>query len=226
MPHVEQPVAKIDAHITQTGLRARGWSTSMINVLLGDPDKTTNNPRHKSAPPCTLYLLDRVLALEKTTEFIDLSLLYQRRKLYADKAVVTKTSFLVAWTINLKLHLPKISSKNLINQAIDTYNDHNSEYGRYASMSCDTEFLNRITVNYLRHAMTRYEDYLYQMRGKTGVTLGYLILKYKVLRLISETYPSLTKECKSQWNQYIPSEDIPLDIEYDLAISKLKVLEL
>jgi hypothetical protein len=48
--------------ITPTGLRAEGWTDTLISKFLGDPDVLTKNPHYKSAAPMRLYYRSRVEA--------------------------------------------------------------------------------------------------------------------------------------------------------------------
>ena len=47
----------------------RGWAPSLIDRLLGPPDRTAPNPHYRSAAPMKLRRLDRVEAAEATPEF-------------------------------------------------------------------------------------------------------------------------------------------------------------
>jgi len=64
--------------------------------------------------------------------------------------------------------------------------------------SCDVEFLHRITVNFLRHQGTSYEEKLDEIFGKTGVNAAYIAIKKKVLEAIAKEYLFLAEECKRQ----------------------------
>ena len=58
-------------YITPTGLRGkRGWTDTMIKILLGTPDKTAQNPHYRRAPEMKLYLLDRVIEAEESDDFV------------------------------------------------------------------------------------------------------------------------------------------------------------
>jgi hypothetical protein len=50
-------------------LRARGWGPTMVERLLGQPDRLVPNPRYRSAAPMRLYAVERVEAAEATPEF-------------------------------------------------------------------------------------------------------------------------------------------------------------
>ncbi|UJA07533.1 hypothetical protein HGI09_49770 [Streptomyces collinus] len=57
------------AHVSLTGLRARGWSAGLVRRLLGEPDLLRVNRYSVSAPPTRLYRLERVEAAEESPGF-------------------------------------------------------------------------------------------------------------------------------------------------------------
>lgn len=57
-------------YVSLAGLRLRGWTTgSMVQRLLGAPDRLSVDPRARAAPPVRLYRLERVVAAERSHEF-------------------------------------------------------------------------------------------------------------------------------------------------------------
>ena len=64
------PVNHKRQQITQSTLRARGWTMAMIRDVLGTPDREVPNPRYaRAGAPMKLYYLERVIAAEATEEF-------------------------------------------------------------------------------------------------------------------------------------------------------------
>jgi hypothetical protein len=51
-------------------LRERGWTDTLIQRFLPDPDETRTNPHYRSGPRMKLYALGRVLGIESSTEFV------------------------------------------------------------------------------------------------------------------------------------------------------------
>jgi hypothetical protein len=49
----------------------RGWTRSMVDDLLGEPDEWRDNPKYRSAAPMRLYLYRRVVEMEATAEFAE-----------------------------------------------------------------------------------------------------------------------------------------------------------
>jgi hypothetical protein len=83
-------------------------------------------------------------------------------------------------------------------EAMANYNELHFNHGKWASSRDDQDFLDRITVNYLRHGMTNYEDLLAATFGCVGTGDAYSIIKGRVFDAIASAYPSLGKECLRQ----------------------------
>ena len=62
----------------------------------------------------------------------------------------------------------------------------------------DKEFLNRITVNYIRHNLTTYEKIIDTMYSKVGKQKAYNMLNKKVFEEIANVYPDYKEECDRQ----------------------------
>jgi hypothetical protein len=95
---------------------------------------------------------------------------------------------------DLVIEVPQMSPEKLREDAIVAY----FGFGKTGFRSDDEDFLCRITVNYVRHQMTNYEDSLRKIAGKVGTKEAYLHLKSKVLDAIAEAYPELAAECVRQ----------------------------
>ena len=51
-------------------LKVRGWSSNMIQSMLGVPDSTASNPHFRTGRPMRLYSIQRVLEAERQAEFV------------------------------------------------------------------------------------------------------------------------------------------------------------
>jgi hypothetical protein len=186
-------------------LKKRGWTDALIRKFLQPPDQTTKNPRYSSKAPMKLYLLTRVVRVERTRAFKqELAKVPERRK-RAEKSTATKRAKIQAFIDSLAIHLPSLSAEQLKRAAIDHYNLRGSglsvtraESWRPASDHSDAAFLNRICVNFLRHVCTPYEAHLGAIAGATGVHEGYPRIKKKVLEAIALSFPWLEAECRLQ----------------------------
>ena len=73
--------------VSVAGLKARGWTDSLIKTFLGEADKLARNPHYTWAgAPMRLYLLERVEAVERTPAFLE------RRTKLAERAAQRKAS--------------------------------------------------------------------------------------------------------------------------------------
>lgn len=192
---------KREEFITKTILKERGWNDFLINKYLKKPDKEVINPHYKCAPPMKLYLLKKVKLKEKNKGFIDY---IEKNKIKREnlkngrlKAKETKTKKLLDYVNGIVIDIPTMQKQNLYNKAIRHYNNLWNNRGQYDKIiyqnaeSLDDDFLNRITINMLRHECTNYEEELYNIFGRVGINERYNLLKDKVNNKILEVYPFL-----------------------------------
>jgi hypothetical protein len=142
-----------------------------------------------------------VLECESTAEFQAWRTGAEVRKDGAAQAVTTKTRKLLAYVEQVKIVVPIVEEEMLLAAAIDSYNAwtrNNSRDFVSDDASSDPEFLERITVNYLRHELTCYEDQLSELYGRVGIEAALDALREKIYDAISEAHPHLTDECDRQ----------------------------
>lgn len=191
---------EIPKMLTKTDIKQRGWNDLLINSLLGKPDKTKRNPHYRSATPMSLYLEERVNEAEKTEDFINHIANRESRVAAAQKAVATKTSNIIDYVNNLEISIPYIIPDLLTKKACRHYEELWAERGESRSaVGGDIVFINRITVNYLRHECSNYEYELAAIYKKTGKGKAYDLLKSRILDAIAEKYPELKAECINQY---------------------------
>ena len=95
---------------------------------------------------------------------------------------------------NLEIVIPVMSLEELTLQAIEHYNDLweiRGNYEKHATIDSDRQFLNRITMNMLRHQQEHYELELEILFGKVGKDEAYIALKTKINKEILKIYPTL-----------------------------------
>lgn len=206
-PKPKQPPKHVE-RLTTTALKARGWTDSLIKRFLTEPDATAVNPHYKSGPPMRLYLLTRVQAVESSAEYQEASAKNAGLRSGARKAVESKLD-------RMRQHLeaveppqlPTLTDVELQAEAIDHYNDRQAERSwlrggmgefRPADDSSDPAFLARITVNFVRHQLSRYEAELDAVAGKTGAVMARPKIRSLILKAIADAYPWLADECKRQ----------------------------
>ena len=184
--------------MNKTNLKKRGWTATQITWFLGAPDWTTTNPMYRTAAPVCHYDDARVAAVEASAEFLQARMQGKCRREGAAKAVVTKRQMVQDYVDALEVAVPEMDEDELCRRACESYNDYNNRSDCYASPDSDPKFLERITVNYLRHRLSCYEEALDKITGKVGAAKAYLAVKDKVLDAISDTYPDLDDECIRQ----------------------------
>jgi hypothetical protein len=183
--------------LTKAKLKERGWTDSLIKQFLPLPDKTKMNLHHKSGPPVCLYRQERVTMVESSEEFVTAAAATAARRRSAQNAVETKRAKTVAYVSSVKIEVPKMENDLLVKRACEHFNlKQDRERGAYSDS--DPLFLSRISVNYLRHQMTAYEDHLRETAAQVGAREAYLDIKVKVLNAIGAAYPFLNAECKRQ----------------------------
>lgn len=181
--------------ITQSTILTRpGWSKTILANLLGEPDKRRKQ-LGRSNYLC-LYLLERVEAAEKSEQFLNVQTALSNRKLSAEKAVKTKIAKLMNAVSLMKICVNKIEDVEL--QAIEAYNAIQRDEDCRATTNSEMTFLNRITVNFIRHELTEYDRSLEEIAGKTGVTIAVDAIRNKVYSAIADTYPEYEEECSRQ----------------------------
>jgi hypothetical protein len=80
-----------------------------------------------------------------------------------------------------------------------TYND--AHEWEWASANDDPAFLERITVNFIRHKLTRYDHELERLAGKVGVRRAVRVIRRRVYEAIAQAYPQYAAECRRQWRR-------------------------
>jgi hypothetical protein len=159
---------------TKTELISRGWTSRSIELFLGEPDELRRNPKYKSAAPMRLYATARVEKIENSAKYKKHLEASKCRKIAAQKAVKTKREQLTEWAKNWRPTV-HVEAKKLLDEAIESYNygiifRANSER---ASRSSSPLFLQRITMNYLRHECSDYEAALAEIKGRVGTSDAY-----------------------------------------------------
>jgi hypothetical protein len=199
-----------DSLITKTGLKARGWTDSMVERFMPVPDETRENPHYRCASPMKLYCLKRVARVEKTKGFLAAVEKAKKRQQVAALVVEKNREKTGDYVRQVEIVVPKFSQVSLLDKAIWHFNKRlaerefeGREFGEPASRKSDSQFLLRIAVNYLRHQMTDYESHLGQVAGRVGVGEAYYGIKKKVLEAIAAEYPWLAGECDRQWQEAV-----------------------
>lgn len=190
---------------SKAALKARGWTEKTITTFLGNPDREAKNPVFRSAAPVKLYLLSRVKAAERSPEYLAFVAKNAGRRSGAKKAVETKRERLLKELAGWQIALRTKPYGAVVDAAIQSYNEFHEDlyYDRGhgyepAARDSSPEFLQRITVNHLRHNLSNYDARLDALFGKVGKQEAYRLLNAKIYAKIAEEYPLLRDECERQ----------------------------
>lgn len=197
-------------------LRERGWTDALIARHLGEPDELAPNPHYRSGPPRKLYSIARVEAAEASPGFAADRETATRRRESGRKATATKRAAMLAHLARVAVSVPVLDREELVQQACQHYNRHKEDiaidraergqetYWSPATVDSSPGFLDRICTNFLRHALSSFEDELAAVAGRVGVADAYKEITRKVLDVIAAAYPHLAAECERQFRAKFP----------------------
>jgi hypothetical protein len=190
----------MDGMVTMPQLKERGWTRTMVRDLLGAPDDHRANPRYRSAAPMGLWAPERVAAAEAEPTFAQRQASSRRRSAVSAGAAARKRQDLLAQAARVPVRVPLIDRERLTRRTCASYNAlHGWRIGRIpATPDSDPRFLERITVNYLRHELSGYEGRLAGLFRKVGRAEAEAVIRERVYGAISEAYPELAAECARQ----------------------------
>ncbi len=193
-----EPEWKPDCY-TLTQLKERGWTPALIDRHLGEPDKTKRNPFSKRNPPMRLWLMTRVEEAET------LHGIRPREKSPARSAAMKASAQKRAEEMlreieALPIEVPDLEPEELLKRAVTHYNERRRWDDAPATTGSDPDFLARIQINYLRHAMTDYDTLLDERAGKVGIRMGgHARIFRRVMDAIQARYPHLWQACETQY---------------------------
>lgn len=188
----------MESMLTKTQLTSRGWTDSLMRRLLGDPDQTKPNPHRRSGPPMRLFAEDRVAAAETLPEFQARLKAKASRSEGARKAVQTRRNNDLAWCEAVRFTIRRLPIEKVRRDAVRAYEHSGIERFGVRDAGDGQDFLDRITVNYIRHHLTDYDVAIDGMRGRMSQADIYTAMKNRVLAAIADAYPSLAAECQRQ----------------------------
>ena len=191
--------------LTMAQLKARGWTPTLVKKFLGSPDATKPNPHYRSAAPMQLYSLARVEVVEQEDTWKQAATSAAARSTVGKTVATRKAAELVAQAEQLAVTVIRLPLDKLLKNAIDSYNAFHEELlwerghdYEPATEQSDPAFLDRITVNYIRHNLTEYDSHLEELAGRIGVREAGKVIRNKIYAAIAAQYPEYAEECKRQ----------------------------
>lgn len=189
-------------YLSTQDLEARGWTKGLIKRFMPEPSDIEyfrNGCRY-------FYGINRVREIEATEEFIQLQQkALRRREAGIASAEKRKAEYLDYLKNRMPVRVKTIPLDEVIDDAICSYNVHKAWKSQYvddfyqpASRRSGRGFLERITVNYIRHHLTSYDNLLAAQYGKLGKKEALEIIQIRVFQAIADAYPDLRNECDQQ----------------------------
>lgn len=194
-------------HLSTAGLRARGWTPGMMRQLLGEPDLLRANPHFRAAPQTRLYSIERVEAVERSEEFRAASAVAARRSAAARAAALRRRREVLVRIAAEPIEVPRLAPDRLAALAVEYRNRLDEERALWrrghvpdtATVDrAEPRALDRWKVDYLRHRLTRYDEILDELYGRTGRAAAEELLRHRIYAAISEAHPALARECARQ----------------------------
>lgn len=190
-------------YVTLTGVRRRGWTDSMVRDLLGVPDVQGRDPRRWSLAPMRLYLLARVETVERTAEFATAAVLSKARSaaagVYAERRRAAVLTAIRAEPIEVpRLPGPELERRAVRHRHLLGARGPGAGAGGTGATPGGAPHgaLVRWQVNYLRHALSRYESLLDGLYGESGRREAERLLRRRLYEAIAAAYPALADECR------------------------------
>jgi hypothetical protein len=194
-----------DEYWTLGKLRTLGWTDALIGRFLGPPDSTRRHPLFTTRPPMQLYLKERVEACRKKRAFKAAEAETRAKQASAAKGTATRAARLRDYVEQVQIDVPVLECGELIRRAYAFYTSRKWEREwcegqefNAASPDADQGFLDRITVNYLRHRLNHHEVELALTNIRVGMSEARRALNTKMFAAIVAAYPRLADECRRQ----------------------------
>lgn len=172
--------------VLKKDVKQRGWSDAMIKAYLGGPDRVS---RRYGGGEYHWYRLERVVEAERLPDFEQRQVQAEKRGVNGKKVAAKRAAELQAKAESWVPIITKMDRGALLDAAIDNYVPREDRLP--ASRDSDPAFLARITWNYIRHALTDYDETWLEYEGKPGVRDAYLIACERLVNAATDVYPDL-----------------------------------
>lgn len=183
-------------------LEARGWTKGLIKKFMPEP----SDIKYFRYGCQHFYGIYRVQEIEASSEFKHLQAkALHRRDAGRASAEKRKADYLDYLKNRMPVRVRELPLDEVTDDAIRSYNAYKGwksqfvdDYYQSASLNSGQGFLERITVNYIRHHLTRYDDLLESQYGKLGKQEALEIIQIRIFQAIADAYPTLRDECDRQ----------------------------
>jgi len=221
MMHKRQPeTSDTPKMLSLKDLKERGWTAALVKQFLGEPDALKPNPYYRKAAPMLLYSPARVEQAEGQEEWKQAKARASLRSQASKTVAARKAAELLERAEQMQITVHRLPTETVIEQAIASYNVHNWEIAwrhgdvwEPATERSDPDFLERITVNYIRHHLTAYDTHLEQVAGQIGVRQAGKVIRRRIYDEIAKEYPEYAEECQRQMQaRYGESPEVEKDL--------------
>ncbi|MEU6484850.1 hypothetical protein [Streptomyces sp. NPDC046887] len=199
-------------YLTADGLRGRGWTDGMVGELLGWPDVQGRDPRRRTVAPVRLYLLARVEAVERSPEFAGCAEAAGRGGAAARAAAERRRRAVLAAVAAEPIRVPllpvpELERRSARHRRLLAGASRSAPSAEPPDVSAATSSrpvglagppgaLVRWQVDYLQHALGRYDALLDGLFGTVGRAEAERLLRRRILEAVAGAYPHLAAECR------------------------------
>ncbi len=197
----KQPHDPTEATITYAGIKARGWTETLINQFCPAPLRYQASPVFRSSVPSRLYALAEIEAIETSPAFQDAKARIEvRRRAARSNAAKCRQATLARVDSLPPPAIPRYPLETLKDKAIADYDARWAAPGveKPATDQEAEEGGPRLAVNYLQHAVAPYEELMRAITGRIGAVAARRLIRTRLLHAIAEAYPALAAECTRQ----------------------------
>lgn len=186
----------------KTLLSRENWSKAAISKFRLQEVKSKATRRNKTV--ARYYHLGQVIKVEKSDEFNKFIDELQQRKNFLKNLLENKNQ-LFDFIDSIKINVKKVN--NVRKLAVDAYNRrYMKEKSDYIMLCHDSPFIDRLTVNYIRHNLTSYNENLLELLRKDKSRYAYKLFLKRLYGRIKQVYPDYSLDCDNQFYQKFPEE--------------------
>jgi hypothetical protein len=187
-----------ERYIARQALKEQGMTDAILKHLT--PDIVNKLGRNHVSYH---YEIAKVEAFKTSDVYQKYLIGAEKRKLSARKAVNTKIARITEEFSNIHIDVVRgWKRREIVNAAINAYNEFQCMRGRYENATAhegsSQDFIERISVNFIRHNLTDYEVVLQYLESKVGKFQAYQLLRDRLFKCIAAAYPFFANECARQ----------------------------
>lgn len=190
-------------YLNKTQLIQRGWSPKLVKEFLGKADDVKPLGRYCEEHR---YWLPRIENVENLEDFKAAQEKYLTRRNVGKQAAKKQAEERIKQAKAMVIRVRRLPEDEVLEDAIEHFNRRrrrrgwDDDYWEFtpADKDSDPRFLERITVNYIRHNLTSYDSKLFAQRGRIGGDEAVPIIRRRVFEEIACAYPHLADECDRQ----------------------------